>query len=401
MTNRFIIFSILFFNITCTRIKEQSKNEMELINISVNPELIENEEPLKSFIENISYLYIITPLDIPIGGVEELIVTSDRLYLRSGMTFSTIFTMSRNGDFLSALQKEGKGPGEYSYVQSIFTGNHKDLYIFDIGNQKVIQYDSLSSFKSEWKHGQYGQQMVKYQDLFILNTGYSGSNNSGFFNLIVFDKDFKLLNRYLPYNEKLARFISFGDPLSLSFYKQNLFFTQFISDTIYQITSNQIYPRFFVDFGKYRMQNDDYTKNYRHSGEFFDELNRKNRAFWIRNVLITDRYLFFMYVFNSNERFVIYDKKDQNIIHVKGFTNNIDFIQWNNEPIEWPLAVFENKIYSFIEPADFIVSINELKSRLPSTAWKEFVEQHQDIINIYNKIDKNSNPILRICTLKK
>ena len=399
-----LIVFLLFFITSCSVTNEKTEEDKGLINITVNPECIKPINPLSDFVESIKYVYLETPPNLPIGTLMEFRVTEDMYYLRSGRMSSSIYAFDHTKKLKYCLQNDGKGPGEYNYVKSIFTDIDKNLYTYDVGNLKVIMYDSLGNFVNEWKHNSYGKQMVKYQNYFVLYDGYGGdyieANNA--FNLLFIDQEHNLYREYFTYDNQLNKFVRYGNMLTFTFYKQNLFFNQFLGDTIYQITPDQIFPRYFIDFGKHKITKKDYENgSFQHVGEFSHALRKKGRAFWIRHVLITDRHLFFMYVYKKNEVFVIYDKKHQNIIQTKQYINDIDFINWNIKPIERPLAVLENNIYSFIEPVDFILSIKNLKSRLSSTAWKEYVEQHQNIINIYNKVDKNSNPILRICTLNK
>jgi hypothetical protein len=253
-----------------------------------------------------------------IGNVDQLIVKKDRFYIRDKVS-KTVWVFNLSGSLIYKINNYGKGPGEYSGLDNILVDEKKkELLIFDQSLDKVIYYNLLNGNYKKQQGFEYSfKSVIKDNNKFFVHTNkainfeFKSSEqklDSVNFNLIVFDENFKCLEKKFPYDTKMhPSGISFSFGEHFSSYKDSYLFMESFNDTIFSIKNEKLTPKCIVDFEN-KEKIDFYHLN---RSKFYEKLKDVRGAFMPGNFVETcDLYLFSF--FNcTTTYYCIYDKESK------------------------------------------------------------------------------------------
>ena len=261
------------------------------------------------------------PIDLSNGKLIELETTDlsllydiigisfikDKLFIR---TRNKIVVFDNNGKFLFNLGKEGKGPGEYTQVASVFV--HKgNICIFDSMINNVLVFNDNGEYISSVKinPGQYALSDIypRSDGSFICKNMFRGeqiktplgsllNENYNFISTIegrMVLTGFSTYNNFCQYNNEVLYY----EPLC---------------DTIFSLLDNQIVkPKYVVDFGGYTI-----PASVRKGKDVYDLIDYVNKtenkiASFVQHVAENDSYVSFKFIFDNKTPFVLYNKKDK------------------------------------------------------------------------------------------
>lgn len=92
-----------------------------------------------SMLDNIRYTLLYTPEDIPLGSIDKAVDDDGIIYIGDYKSHK-IFLFDHDGRMIKALDKRGRGPGEYVCIQS-FSVDKQNIYIMDPAQKKIISYN--------------------------------------------------------------------------------------------------------------------------------------------------------------------------------------------------------------------------------------------------------------------
>jgi hypothetical protein len=379
------------YNTSCTE-----KYQVDFSRISIDPE---NAGTLKysEIYSKMEILPIETDTAFLIDEVQKLIVENDKYFFQCN---NKILVFNSNGHPLYKIDNVGKGPGEYIAIGDILLDDN-NLELFDSKQRKIIQYDENGRYLKEWRCGIDAYSFEKINsDLYAFYVGAGGYYNNTNKKLLVFSKKRgKVIDGFIATPEYEMEYMHFADLINFQQYKEDIYFLYSFNDTIYNITGNGISPRYFIDFGKYRLPHRYLEDKYIGIEAFFSDCLNSGSAFKLMGFFESDEYIissFFYNGFNYIHFYYSKSKRDARVadsylddILIKGIEFKTSF---NN----LPFTVKDNKTYTVTNAYELMAKIDSLKSKKPNRDWEIFVEKNADIMELYNKISIDSNPVLLI-----
>ena len=72
-------------------------------------------------------------------------------YYFAGVKSQIIYKINSNGTVINHFVNLGRGPGEYLFIESLTIDNKGNLFVGDLIGRKIIKYDSLFNYISEFR----------------------------------------------------------------------------------------------------------------------------------------------------------------------------------------------------------------------------------------------------------
>lgn len=354
-----------------------------LENIQINPYEFSNMD-LSEIIDSLSYVPLETTDESYIGTIDKLIEFNNRIYILDKMS-NGIFCFSNAGKFVFKIQRIGKGPGEYIKLYDMeINPFEENLEVLDRSLRKIISFDLKGNYLEEFRVNYMASNLmiVTKNNRFIYTRGadYLQGKEDLNYNLLHISKDGNLIGKFCEndgenhamYQKSLLSRIS--DTSALFKYGNN--------DTIYQIINDNVYSRYFIDFGKSQLPSD---FNQKHIEDQIQIMNDGSYAFGIRNFFQNEKFLYFEYAHGGNSKKIIYDLESKNYKHFKVINNDFN---------ELPLGMLE-----LVSKSKMIWSIPSLTMQ---QVGRDMTINNIDLINkdILEAVDENDNPVLAVGILK-
>lgn len=308
---------------------DRSETDLFIVNLAEafgNPQ----EVRLSEFATSIEYIHL-EETEKSILFMPIIEVTDDYIIARSSgpSAESPIPIFDRHtGKFVRTIGKIGRGPGEFR-IGNVTLYNHINEHIYGIGyNKNVVVYDLkdtyIESFKlpiftddrvPEW----FGTPSIKFDQYLDQNTFVAHINNTtGIDNrfVVLFNKDsiIKIFPNYQIWERSNWRSSnSFGNA---NFYHWNntLNMKSEFNDTLFQITSDSLIPRFVFILDGYSP-----PPNLQEQG-----LDQENisKYFFLSNIFETSGYLFFQLRFDGKFYSCYFDKATKKTIVSNTISDN-------------------------------------------------------------------------------
>lgn len=287
-----LLLSVILLN--CTSNTNIGLNEsVDLRNIIDKPASLLQSE----IIESVSKISLETSDSILIKYITNVIVDNDLLYIQHG-SICSIF--DKSGKFLSQISRKGEGPEEYLTISQMLIDD-KNILIYDNIKKKIFTYNSKGQFINVINSPLKFQNIAQLSDNKFI--GYI-PNSSGHETIKfgIFNTQGLLLDSVLNNTQFECKvFLFFSNEGKFFNKKNNLYFKEFLNDTIYKIDEDKLNPylRFELGDKKAREMARAEESNSANVGTFFPNMAK------INIIGETDRYLFL-----SSNGLIYYDKKD-------------------------------------------------------------------------------------------
>lgn len=220
----------------------------ELVQITIDPDKVENYIDISPMLsDSIDIIPLETTDESLLSNIGRLIFHKGHFYILDG-TRRGIFVFDEKGRFVRKIGKQGGGPGEYSSIlffdvmgDSLFVSSMLEFksFIYDLPTGKLIKQLS---------------HRVSHVDGFSLNENIYLITNYGKveqenFNLCQLDLSTgKSVEKFMPFDEKLADFSSYGLANYTGSYKDTTYILFPYNDTIYQMTQAEVVPAYKINF---------------------------------------------------------------------------------------------------------------------------------------------------------
>lgn len=190
------------------------------------------------------------------SGSETLFASIDKLIVADGKIFifefrgkNRVLVFDTGGNFLHAIGKIGRGPGEYVMLRNFAVADDKVL-LLNRQSQQMIYYDTSGNYIEAKQMPFRASDLVMLEDgnlLFALTKGDLDNKK-----VVLTDKDFNILSTKLTYSDK-----ELDDFMWVSYFKQtgrNIAFAHPINDTVYVFDSGgSLDCQIYVDFADDRV----------------------------------------------------------------------------------------------------------------------------------------------------
>ncbi len=168
----------------------------------------------------------------------------------------------RNGHLIRMVGQQGRGPGEYNGISSVFLIGD-NIYIHDYFTDDLIEYKTDGSFVDRHNSGFTVDGKYRLEDAYIINDtmiigNYKNRTGHEEYKAFLFEKNGTIIEAYKNYiSFNLAPGVKqTGSPgrTTCFRFKNNIFFKEGFNDTLFRLSSdNHLEPCYIFDLGKYKL----------------------------------------------------------------------------------------------------------------------------------------------------
>lgn len=118
-----------------------------------------------SFVDSISYIPLETNDSCLIGHVKDIQIADSFIFVLDKKQ-PVIFIFDRYGNYLSKIDRQGQGPGEYGWiVQFYYNENRKSISVCTAsGSCKIIEYDLLGNLINELNNNYFVRDLYQFDN---------------------------------------------------------------------------------------------------------------------------------------------------------------------------------------------------------------------------------------------
>ena len=253
-----VVFFILLLSIFLTSCRKRDHSDLSLKCYNVEQAI--DTEPKNLCIDSISSEISVIPLetsdDILIKNIRKVYLYHDLLFIiHTDSNRCSVFDLK--GNYLYDIGNQGQGPGEFTGISLFFFSVDK-VGVFDFSQRKILFYSINGKFESEVRMFSYLRFIEKINEntfAGIMNTSTNEYNNR----IIYFNIEGNVIDS-IQYSSilKTTPGLYFSDDVNLFTYKNNHFFVEGYSDTIFRISDKlKLIPEYIVTTGKYSVNHYD------------------------------------------------------------------------------------------------------------------------------------------------
>lgn len=306
------------------------------------------------------------------------------------------------GRFIRTIGSRGRGPGELMSALGIVWIDNNTIRILDRTQNKLIDYNIDGEYLKEYRIGLYGQAYAYWKGLNVIYTETSANEFNKM--LFVLDKSFNTVGSFFDFDENdyykamrtKTNFFIYKD--SLRFFNP---FTNFIINIEVADASVTVNPRYYIDFGKNNIPQSFLDQGFEDIRDYFMAINETDYAHSLNGFFENNNTITFFFRCNGIFHFVIHRKDTKETMVVNQIHDDILFNGLSSKVTDEfeSYYYYENEVFYILQAYQFIDKINTLKDDLTPEKWDEYSKNHPEIIDIYNNIDVNDNPIIFVFEL--
>jgi len=369
---------------------EWSQTRQTPIEILVDPQSLDTLR-LSEIGKQITLIKLESPSDHAIGKIDKVLKKGEHFYVLDAQQGKSVYIFDQNGTFVSQLNAQGKGPGEYidpAYMSILNQENQ--LVIWDDKQHKSLFYDLNDNFLEAFFFPVFTREYAclgRDTHMFYFGNRKNPPELGDLaYKLIITNHKGEVRSKHFQQDQHIdmnIHFYSYYDSLNL---------VHTIGDTIYRITPTEIRAAYTINFGKYALPNsfvfNDVAK--------FEQLKSQNYAFLISHVCETSTHLFFTFVYRGKRKCVLFHKKSG---HYGTFDCFWDDIHGGFRLINiFPL---QDEIFIAINAYQLREKYNELKEKMAPDQWAKFAITYPDFVRIAKATSESDNPVLVGVRLKE
>ena len=252
-----VLIGIIACGVSCS---EQQKNTDVPLNLTKLDTIDIRKEatvPMDSVIDNVSYVKLQSTGNILVGDVSKLWVTENRIIVADCSQSQAVFVFDRQGKNLAVIHALGRGPQEYFAMNDvILTPDRKRIVVFDNGSQKLLYYDLNGRYLYKKRLGFWAGNLEYIDDENIVLVTYgTESTDKGLASyadhndmVYIVDTTLQIKKSMFPnrFDSEKYHMVEPG----LKKFGDKVYVTPASSDTIYQITADTLFPRYWIDMRK-------------------------------------------------------------------------------------------------------------------------------------------------------
>jgi hypothetical protein len=328
--------------------------------------------------DSVRYIPLETTDDILIAEITKIHYVDNRFFILDKRAHS-VFIFDEQGHCIRKIQSRGQGPKEYNALTGfdIDEANRK-IYLFS-RLQKILVYDWDAQFIEEYHIGLDGTSVGVMKGLMYLYT-YSTPNQingkTSNSNLLIINKN-KIQKALFPFTKQPDELTFFESPNA--FYKQDSELRLYMpfSTKIYSIKGEDLYVRYFFDFGEYNLP-ESFSED-----KDVDKIYDTNYAYGLNTYWENNNYCSFSINVNKDSPRILFDKKTKEI--KKGFFDDLSYC--------FPriCEATDNYAIGFRNSEDLFI---ERKHSNPQ-------KDKSLLMEVVKKITEDSNPVVFIYYFKK
>ncbi len=325
---------------------------------------------LSDMIQRIDYIPLETQSDFLIDRMQKFVVDD-----RSGEFYvsakNQIHHFSNEGKHIKSIKSIGKGSGEYQGILD-FTLNTSSKEIIILDFQKVLIFDVQGNHLHSFLLPLRTQAIGVIKDLIVLNIPSFFYKDSNFVAPILIVNKYGEVIRELKmeYEDNSYQKLVYVTPGYLYNHSNKLYYKDPFLESIYEISDKEFIKSYTINFQGLAMPMRLFTSRDMYRNEYKDYI-------FIGNILESEKYLFYNYVFGDQKGEQVFDKQSGAVYNSVGdqykslIKNDVDGTPF------WPQWITEEKVYQLIDPIDYL----EIENRK------------------LKNVSPNDNPIIQVATI--
>ncbi len=348
---------------------------------------------------NVKYVNLECTPESAIGKIATLEITNDNNFVVFDRKNGKICLFDSLGNYINQIGHRGRAANEYITPEAVAYDKYSNqVVVYDNATRKLIKFDLKGNVVSIVHIKDYIANFEVVDSLhYILFMNHRENLRDGEigYNLKIIDKKGNIVNQFDSYKKDKMNFRPISE-FNFSHQMNNLFFKEYFSSMIYQVSYDKLVPLYFLDYKEKNLSYDNCEK----SEDVYKIINR-------------DKSIFCQKFFKSNGKFIV------NLVEEGTLVLNI---QEERNPTSRNLGcsaindifgivstvnivnVHKGKVYFSIDPSEIQdMAINIKKNRFEGQ--KEYrkgrgAETTNEDINFILQNADRINPIIQICTLK-
>lgn len=161
--------------------------------LTVDPKSAKSDINISEIFEEFTFIELETSTESLFGRAYVAEICGDNLYIldRGGKMGVTIFSL-KDGDFISKISEQGRGPGEYGFPFDFTVDENGIIYL--TAGSKIHQYDSFGKHIKDYDLD-YPADRIEYfgNNRFALSAGYNAAE------IAITNMRFKILKEHFSY----------------------------------------------------------------------------------------------------------------------------------------------------------------------------------------------------------
>lgn len=377
----YLVITLLTLLLSCNN----NDDNKSVPTIKIDPSTASESINLSDVVESLEYIPLITSEDNLMGNVMEVVIKNKYIYASTQGGSYNIFVFNKNGEFVAKLDKTGRGPSEYLYLDAFFVSDDESEIEILSGDKRFI-YNNISfehiktvempdvmanDFARKDNFYYYaGQQIENYFDDDVSNPSLIIADNSA--NVYIhFDKivDSKRGNHYYNLYPNAKSFAE-ND-------KKELFISIMYDNTFYKLEDTTASSYLAVDFGSYGIDNDYIGARHIADQIKYFETASNVASFPVLNVE-NDKMSIITYNYKNSDKLPLYNNENLGSIH--------HYIKLKNSDKVFHATKIKNDITEFPEYVDFCSFLH---------AWHQpqYENYLVDVILPYNYIPEDAESV--------
>jgi hypothetical protein len=388
MTPKFSLFFFVFVTLLCGCGSDENAPEAnnstkflskEAIPIKINS--IGQNKSITDYIEKIDFVRLQTCDDCLLSQVNKIIIQGQTLYILDAQ-YSTLSAFNLNGQFITRIGEIGSGPGQFQTLKDfILTDSVLQLLCND--KKAILKFSNEGKYLTAERIKLFGHNFEYFDSKWYFFINQNNSDLSRDYNLIITDSTKNAsIQRYFAYPSTLNAEISFSGFLRKNY--EGLLYNSPLSDTVFQITKEGIYPKYAFSFGDYTLP----QKAKRTLQDFMQ--NGLQYAYLGNGIYDNDSLLAFSYTSRGILSYGFYDKQSKNLLGKSSIKNDIFSILVNQ-----PVALINNTFISTISPNHLLNATTKNPSLL-----LDLKKKWPSLYEIIPTLKEDDNAILAFYNIK-
>lgn len=398
---------IIFFliNLLCSSCNKKEKSDNN--NQSINAEFAETDcVKLSDIVESIEIIPLETDLSNLIGNIGKIIKHNNLFYIGAASNIiDKILVFNEKGEFVYKLDKRGVGAGEYTEITDfdvidknrivVVSRSNPGIYVYDMAKDTCLLQKNINIYPNN--------VMAKNDYFYVMNNGIQFRDNTNDL-IFKYDKQGNFIQSLFPMNDSGLKIIASIAPLvSLSTFKNDIYFNYPFSNKIYKISDTSIWPEFELDFGKKSLPEN--MLNNTKGILDIEQIIRKNEGLYLFQYYAINYpiSLFTFFDYQYNGYVLLYNSITKKSLIAHQIIDDLYF-KGNKFKIEsWkmPKLLDSDGVYYHMEPSDLIKQYEQYKNSSTEKEWSLFCNKHRELIDKLNNMREDDNPVILKIELKK
>lgn len=316
-----------------------------------------------------------------IAEITKMRVYDDRIFIFDERA-QTISVFDMEGNFLSAIDRKGKGPGEYVKIADFTLDlENESILILDQFNRKILDYSFSGDFKDETRYTTHARYLGALgDDRYVIYNDYNTRWKGVSYNLFITDEEGEVESHMHPFDDKYRggdrvkfNYITFHDT-------SDFHFISHYDNYVYQINKDSTWAKYYFDFGRFNIPDDAIHDSFRALDDY---------AHNVCDFYETKDFFSFSYVYKRFRVIRYYDKVACEVISWKIIPDNIVYL-FSNFPVSTRYGdYFVNYVDAEVYP-EFLKKPNIIPEEGP----------YLNLLDEFREIDEEDNPVLFFFKMK-